>query len=163
MSYFGLPDWSIIFLAAVLFSLATSFINRKTGVKQKTERIQKEMKDYQNEMNDAVKRDDRKKIEELKAREGQVMKNMQEMMFLPFKNMIFVIPLFFIVIELILRGFPGFLQELPIALHLTGTELMGLNIFHPSTYGPRGFFIISSIFSGMIIEGILGKLKKKTP
>ncbi len=162
MSVLGLPDGAIIFLSAAFFSVITSFISRKTGIKQKTDSIQKAMKDYQKEMNEAVKRDDKKRLEELKAREPEVMKMMNEMMFLPFKNMIFVIPLFLIFMEVVNGTFRGFLVDLPIALHLNGNELLGLNIFKSSVYGPRGFFILSSIVSGMVIEGVWGRMHKKT-
>lgn len=157
MSYFGLPDWSVIFVTAVLFSALTSYISRKTGIKQKTDHIQKTMKEYQKEYSEALKKDDKHRIEQLKAREPEVMKMMNEMMFLPFKNMIFVIPLFIGFMFVLESAFHGFLIELPIALHLNGNELLGLNIFHNSQYGPRGFFILSSIISGLAIEQIWSK------
>ncbi|MFH1257523.1 MAG: EMC3/TMCO1 family protein [Candidatus Micrarchaeota archaeon] len=161
MEIFGLPDWVAIFISAILFSITTSFISRKTGVKQKTEHIQTTMKEYQKEMNDAVKKNDQHKIDELKKREAEVMGMMSEMMWLPFKNMIFIIPMFIGVMWVLQEMFPNFLITLPIALHLNGEELLGLNIFKSSVYGSRGFFIISSIVTGMAIEGIIGKLKKK--
>ncbi len=151
----------LISISAVLFSLLTAYLSRKTGIRQKTEAIQKSIKDYQNEMTEAVKKDDKKKIEELKKREPEVMGQMKDMMFLPFKNMIIVIPLFLGFMWVLGQAFPNFLQELPIALHLNGEELLGLNIFHSSHYGSRGFFIINSIVSGLVIEGIWGRLGKK--
>ncbi len=89
------------------------------------------------------------------------MKQMSEMMLLPFKNFIFIIPLFILFTTGIHSLFPTFLQALPIALHLNGQELMGLNIFHTSYYGPRGYFILSSIVTGMVIEQVWNKLSKK--
>jgi uncharacterized membrane protein (DUF106 family) len=161
MTFYGFPDWSVIFMSAVIFSLLTAFISRKTGVKQKTDHIQKAMKEYQNEMNKAVKENNQKKIDELKVREPEVMKMMQEMMWLPFKNMIFVLPLFFVAMWLIQNQFPHFIQNLPIALHLNGNELLGLNVLKTSYYGPRGFFILSSIVSGLVIEQLWTRLTKK--
>jgi uncharacterized membrane protein (DUF106 family) len=161
MTFYGLPDWSVISFSAVIFSLLTAFISRKTGVKQKTDHIQKAMKEFQNEMNKAVKENNQKKIDELKIKEPEVMKMMQEMMWLPFKNMIFVLPLFFVAMWLIEHAFPQFLQALPIALHLNGNELLGLNILKTSHYGPRGFFILSSIVSGLVIEQLWTRFTKK--
>ncbi|MFH1750123.1 MAG: EMC3/TMCO1 family protein [Candidatus Micrarchaeota archaeon] len=161
MEIFGLPEWVLIFLSAVFFSALTSFISRKTGIRQKTDHIQKTMKEYQKEMADAVKRDDKKKLDELKVREPEVMKMMNEMMFLPFKNMIFVIPLFLGFMFVLQSNFQTFLVELPIALHMNGNELFGLNIFHNSHYGPRGFFILSSVVTGLVIEQIWSKVLKK--
>ncbi|MBI5225065.1 DUF106 domain-containing protein [Candidatus Micrarchaeota archaeon] len=163
MSFFGLPDWTIIFASAAVFSVLTAYISRKTGVKQKTEAIQKSIKDFQKEMTDAAKENNQKKIDELKIREPMVMKQMSDMMLLPFKNFIFIIPLFILFTEVIHSQFPTFLQPLPIALHLNGQELLGLNVFHESHYGPRGFFILSSIVSGMVIEQIWNRFSKKKP
>ncbi|HLC47446.1 MAG TPA: EMC3/TMCO1 family protein [Candidatus Norongarragalinales archaeon] len=164
MDYMGIPAWALIFLSAVAFSVLTSYISRKTGIRQKTDHIQKSMKEYQKEYNEALKKDDKKRIEELKAREPEVMKMMNEMMFLPFKNMIFVIPLFIGVMWVLGIYFNGFLIELPIALHLNGNELLGLNIFHSSQYGSRGFFILSSVVAGLVIEQVWSKVlnRKKT-
>ncbi len=161
MDYFGIPAWAYISATAVFFSFLTSYISRKTGIKQKTELIQKTMKDYQKEMGEALKKDDKKKVEELKVREPEVMKMMNEMMFLPFKNMIFVIPLFIGFMWVLDIYFHGFLIGLPIALHLNGEELLGLNILKTSHYGPRGFFILSSIVSGMVIEQLYSKVFNK--
>ncbi len=82
------------------------------------------------------------------------------MMFLPFKSMIVVLPLFFVFIWLIGGAYPHFTIRLPIALHLNGGELFGLNILHDSTYGPRGFFILASVLAGSVIEFIAGKTMK---
>lgn len=159
----GLPDWVIIFILALVFSFVMALITRKTGVKQKTDAIQKTIKEHQAEMSKAVKDNDTRKIEELRKKEPEVMKLMNDMMILPFKNMIFSIPLFLGFVFIAQTLFPSFLQQLPIALHLNGEELMRFppDILKTSTYGPRGFFIISSIVTGMAIEAIWSRIAKK--
>ncbi|MBU1197523.1 DUF106 domain-containing protein [Candidatus Micrarchaeota archaeon] len=157
----GLEDWIIIFLAAGVFSLIVNFANRILGIRKRTNELQKQVNAYQKEYQEAVKKNDETEMARLKKREPEVMKMMQEMLFLPFKNMIVVIPMFLIVIWMVGSALPNFVIDLPIALHLNGNELLGLNVFQSSTYGSRGFFILSSVISGLVIEGIAGKLLKQ--
>ena len=165
----GLPDWAAIFLLSILFSMAVNLLNRKMGIKKRTAFIQKEMNTFQKEMKEATDKNDEKRIKKLKERESQVMGMMSEMMFLPFKSMIFVLPLFFIIIGtsgflgiqydgVLSPNFPGFIQELPIDLHIS--SVFSLNVFHSAVYGTRGFFIVSGIVSGMLVEALFARLLK---
>ncbi len=158
---FGTQDAWVIFAAAAVFSLLVNFANRKMGIKQRTNELQSEVNSFQKAYQDAVKRNDEAEMERLKKQEPDVMKKMQEMMFLPFKSMVVVIPLFAVIIWLVESQFGKFTIELPIALHLNGNELFGLNVFHSSTYGPKGFFIVSSLVCGIIVEAVTNRLFKR--
>lgn len=150
----------VIFGAAVVFSIATNYVNRRMGITKRRNELQKSVNDFQKRYQEAVKKNDAAQIDRLKDEEKAMMKDMQEMMFLPFKSMIVILPLFFVFIWLAGTYFPQFTIRLPIALHLNGSELFGLNILHESTYGPRGFFILASVLAGSVIEFVAGKTLK---
>ncbi|MFH1106905.1 MAG: EMC3/TMCO1 family protein [Candidatus Micrarchaeota archaeon] len=160
MALLGLPDALAIFLAAGIFSLITNVINRAMGITKRRIELQKIQKDYQKRSTDAIKRNDEKELDKLKEEEKVFMKTVQESMMLPFKSMIFILPLFFVFLWFMEGNMHGFAIQLPFALHLNGHELLGLNVFQESTYGPRGLFILSSVLAGSVIEFIAGKTMK---
>ena len=152
----GLDGLYFIGGVALLFSIATNLIGRKLGIKKRTAELRKEVDSYQKDFKAASEKNDAKELESLKVREPQMMKAMQEMMFLPFKNMIFVVPLFFVVIWFVTSNYHGFTVNIPIGIH--PGEILSLNVFHESTYGPRGYFIFVSIFAGLAVEFMLNNL-----
>ncbi len=149
---------------SILFSLLSFFINYKWGNRQKVKDIQKEVQDYQKQMAAAVKEKNDAKVKELQNKDREMMEKMQEMMLLPLKTMIIILPLFFIVITLITSTYHDFIIKLPFAIHIS--EILSLKIFSPSLYGPRGYFIVVSIFANLLLELIysktIGKDKTKT-
>jgi len=96
---------------------------------------------------------------------------MQEMMILPWKSMVFILPLFFLMIGdpwlthfpgIIIQNFSDFIITLPFNLHFDA--IFSLRFMNAGTYGPKGFFIVCVVFSGLflsLIEQQLDKLKKK--
>lgn len=139
-----------ISLISAAFAVVAAVINRKLGNRKRLNEIQREMKDYQRELKQATERRDEAALKNLKARETQVMAMTKEMLFLPFKPMIVVLPLFFIALWALGAAFPAFSIQLPVALHWN--ELLSLQILRPSTYGVRGFFIVVAILAGIVIE-----------
>lgn len=148
-STFEIAVWSF------LFSLVSFYINYKWGNRQKVKQIQKEVQTYQKAMAQAVKDKNDAKVKELQNCDREMMGKMQEMMLLPLKTMIIILPLFFIVITLIDMTYKGFVIQLPFGLHIS--ELLSLKILEASLYGPRGYFIVVSIFVNLLLELIYSK------
>ncbi len=157
----------IIFGTAGVFSLVSSLINHKMGIKKRTKEIQDEIKKFQDEFKKATEKKDDAAIKKLKPREEQVMSQMQEMMLLPWKSMVFVMPLFFILIgEPFLTQYPGILMEafkdfvifLPFDLHLNA--VFSLQVLREAAYGPKGFFIVSTIFFSLVYAQLEPRVEK---
>lgn len=140
-------------------------INQKLGSRTRLKFIQAQVKEYQDEYKKAVEKDDKSMLEKLSVREKEVTGYMGEMMTLPFKALIFILPVFFFFIGFTFFGFhltgiiqriyPDFSVVLPIGLHLN--EIFSLHIIEPSTYGARGFFVVCGIFAGIILEAIYSR------
>ena len=152
----GIDGVYFIGALSVVFSITTNLIGRKLGIKKRTSELRKITESYQKDLKAATDKNDSKEIERLKGREPEMMKAMQEMMFLPLKNMVFVVPLFFVVIWFVTSNYHSFAINLPIGIH--PSELLSLNVFRESTYGARGYFIFVSIFAGLFIEAALNKV-----
>jgi len=155
---FGLDDWMIIFLAASVYAAIALVLNRTVGERKKLQAAQKKMNDFQKEYKEATKTKDQTKLKELEGREKEIMNMTKDMMILPFKAMIFILPTFFIAIWLVGGAFPGFVIKLPVALHVN--EILSFNILRDSIYGVRGYFIISAAVVGMILELIWSQVEK---
>ncbi len=150
--------WQIVFLSLV-FSTVSTFVNHKIGGRQRVKALQKEVNDFQKKFEKATKEKDEKELQGLKNLEPEIMKKMQEMLFLPLKAMVVILPLFFIFITAVVSFFPAFIISLPIGLHTH--ELFALQVFNESLYGPRGFFIVASIVFNLFFELIYSNLIEK--
>jgi len=154
-----MDDGATIFLFALVFSLLNYAINKKFGERDKVKALNKEVKDYQKQLSDAMRAKDEKKLEELQKRDSEMMGKMKDAMMLPFKALLITFPIFIILFNYILPGlFPAFATQLPFDIHLN--SLFALNVLHSATYGPKGFFIVCSIFWGLIVEVVASNWDK---
>ncbi len=144
-----------ISIFSLVFSILSFAVNYKIGNRKKVKQLQKEVNEFQKKFEKATREKDEKELQHLKNLEQETMAKMQEMLLLPLKSMVVILPLFFIFISGIESFHRGFYIVLPLALH--PSELLSLNVLHASTYGPRGFFILSSIVFNLIFETILSK------
>lgn len=169
-----------IALCSLVYIYTARVVNFKWGGRDKIKKYQQEIKDYQNELLAASKRNDEKELERIRLRESEMNAKMGDMMMLPFKSMFVILPLFFVFTGITLLGFnfpgivPGFFPDfattLPIELHPIGFNLLDLGsygnfITHiPTTgqYGPRGFFITAGIFIGILLEAVMSRLEART-
>ncbi len=156
---FGIDPGVELSLYAALFSVFSFEATRRLGNRKRQKEIQKTVNDYQKDLQKAVKSGDEAEIKKLEAREKQVMGLMNEMMLLPFKSMLVILPAFFIVITIITGAYQGFSASLPIGLHTS--ELFALKILQPSVYGPRGYFILSAVLFGLVIEYVYSNFIEK--
>ena len=161
MVWFGIDDTAAIMLWSLVFSIISFEAARRLGNRKRQKEIKAEIDSFQKEMNKALKEKDDAAIKRLEVRQKQVTDMMTEMMMLPMKSMIVAIPLFLITISLIQQNFPSFVITLPFGIHID--EITSLRILSPSVYGPRGFFIVSSIFWGMVVEMVYSKKFEKKP
>ncbi len=144
-------------LAGIAFSLVSTTVNNLLGIRKRTKEIQDEMQKWQNDFKVASEKNDEKALKRLKEKEAQVMPMMQEMMLLPWKSMVVVLPMFFFMTGdpwfthypgIILQTFSKFLITLPFDLHLSA--VFSLGVFNPAVYGPKGFFIVCVLFAGIV-------------
>ncbi|MEW5955811.1 MAG: EMC3/TMCO1 family protein [Candidatus Micrarchaeota archaeon] len=157
-----LDDWIIILVSAAVFAAVSAVVNRTLGDRKRLKEAQKKMNDFQKEYKEAVQKKDDKKLKELEARDKEIMQLTKQMVILPFKAMIVILPLFFIAIWFMGGAFPTFAIKLPIALHMN--EILSLNVLRESVYGVRGYFILSAAAVGIVLEAIISgyeKMKEK--
>lgn len=137
-------------------------INQKLGSRSRLKYLQSQIAEINKDYSKALKENDKAKIEKMAAREKEMAGYMSEMMFLPFKSLIFILPVFFIFIGIntfgiqfngvIQRLFPTFLIYLPFDLH--PASIFALKIFQQGVYGSRGFFILCGVVAGIVLEMI---------
>ncbi len=150
-----------ICIFSFVFSLISAWVNRKFGNRKRTKEIQKQINDFQKELKEAQAKKDEKKIKKLEAQQKDMLKLAQEMMFLPFKSMIIILPLFFVALYLINMFFPGVVITLPFSLPVPKLPEI---IAWRNVFGSRGTFILFTVVFGLVIEGFITlyeKLKNK--
>lgn len=149
----------IIALWSVIFSAVSVYLTHTFGGRSKVKQLQKEVNDFQKEFEKATKEKNEKKLEEMKIREPEMMAKMQEMLFLPLKSMVIILPVFFIFIWLVEQFAPAFTIILPFGIHVN--EVLSLNVLNSSTYGPRGFFIVVSIVANLVFDQLYTRLLER--
>lgn len=141
----------LVALAAAFFSY---YANKKFGKRDKMKELQKKVNDFQKELKKAYDEKNEARIKELREREPEMLKAMQEMMLLPFRSMIIIAPVYLILLAIVLPAlFPKYVITLPFSLP------GGVAFWEASTwrnwFGARGFFIWSAIFFGIVVIELL--------
>jgi uncharacterized membrane protein (DUF106 family) len=134
-------------------------VNRRFGKRSRLKEIQRIVNDYQKDLKHATERKDEKRIKELQARESEMLSLTQEMLVLPFRSMVVVIPLFFGALWVVQGLAPGYSSTLPFSLPVP--DLGRFSLDWRSTFGSRGTFILWSIVFGLAIESIVSRREKK--
>jgi len=151
--------WIEILAVGVAFSLLNTYLTRAMGIRKRMNEIQAEFKAYQDNYAKALKEKDDKKIAALAADSKRTNDMMMEMMLMPWKTMVFALPLFFLFTGdpwlthyagIIPSAYPTFATVLPFDIHTAA--VYSLNIFHSASYGARGFFIVCLIFAGFVVS-----------
>lgn len=178
-----LVSQAILAVAAVAYAAATIVIGNKWGGRKRLKAIQKDMQEYQKDVAKATKENDENKLKQLQLRDKEMMGVMTEMMWLPWKSAIFILPVFFLLVGtggllgiqfegILPPAFPSFQSELPFELHpqplfsgvsinpLSWLNVLG-NFARPGTYGAKGFFIACVIVAGLVLETVATRLEKK--
>ncbi|MBI2444926.1 DUF106 domain-containing protein [Candidatus Micrarchaeota archaeon] len=153
-----MSDTLIITAMALAYSVFSMALQYTLGNRRRVQQIQKEMQDLQKEFQKAAKDGDEKELKRLDERQKAMTGLMFESMKYQFKPMLVILPTFIILFGgfgfagILNEIYPQFLIQLPIALHLNGQELLGLNILHDSVYGVRGYFLVVLFFSGIVLQ-----------
>ena len=173
------PDASaIIFIVSSAYVGFTILLNKKLGSRDRIRFLQSEINSFQKEMKEAAEKNDEKRLAALSSREKQVTGHMMEMMWLPWKSLVFILPVFFLLIGtngflginfhgVIPTAFPVFSIVLPFNLHISSLFPAGLFSFSPGAlassapYGSRGFFIVCAIFAGIVLESVVSRFEKQ--
>ncbi len=157
MSLLGLEPWIEIFAWSLLFSIAAFAANKTLGQRDKVKALQKETQAYQKEMRDALVAKDEKKTAELQKRDKEMNDKMMQMLMLPWKASIVVLPIAWILIAFVFPSlYKGFVVLLPFDIHLSAllSWTFYSNILRTAAYGTTGFFIVCSIVFGLVLEKI---------
>lgn len=155
MGLLGLESWIEIALFSLLFSLIAFAANKTLGQRDKVKELQKETQAFQKEMRDAIIAKDEKKVEELQKRDKEMNEKMMQMLLLPWKASIVILPIAWILISFVLPPlYPVFVVFLPFDIHLHAilSWTFYSNIFRTAAYGTTGFFIVCSIVFGLLLE-----------
>jgi len=157
-------------LLALVVSIIFFVVNRTIGNRRRVKEIQARMTELQKEFKALADAKDERKMEE---KQKEMSDMMMESMRLSFKPLLVSLPIIFVLfgfdffgfnyVGLVGQLFPNFSITLPIALHLNGNELLGLQILKDSTYGARGFFILCLFVLGLVLELVVGRLVDKKP
>lgn len=157
-----------LFALSLVVALLFFAVNRTLGNRRRVKEIQARMSEIQKEFKKMAESKDERELKKMEAKQGEMTDLMMESMKLSFKPLLVSLPLLFILFGFSFLGlsyggvlnqfFPDFSITLPIALHLTGDELFGLNVLKNSVYGSRGFFILCLFVLGLLLEIVGGKL-----
>ncbi|MBI5226342.1 DUF106 domain-containing protein [Candidatus Micrarchaeota archaeon] len=148
----------LLTILALAYSVLSLVLQYTLGNRRRVQQIQKDMQDLQKEFQKAAQSGDEKEIKRLEEKQKHMTGLMLESMKYQFKPMLVILPSFLIMFGgfgfegILFSLFPGFNITLPIALHLDGSELLGLNVLHNSHYGVRGFFLVILFFSGILLQ-----------
>jgi uncharacterized membrane protein (DUF106 family) len=146
---------------ALVFSLVSAYLNNLFGIRKRMREIQEEFKAYQKELSEATKSRDEAKIKKLSDKSARLNSLMMEMTILPWKSLVFALPLFFLFTGdpwlthyggLIPLSYRGFSILLPFDLH--PAAVYSLQFLHSSVYGPKGFFIVAVLGCGMVVASV---------
>lgn len=178
-----LAQQAAIAAIAVLYAAAAIVIGNKFGGRKRLKVLQKDMQEYQKQVAEATKSSDESRLKQLQLRDKEMMGVMTEMMWLPWKSAIFILPIFFLLAGtggflgvnfdgVLSPAFPGFEATLPFELHpsplFAGVSLNPLswpnvlfNLAKRGVYGAKGFFIAFVIIAGLALEAIVSRLESK--
>lgn len=144
--------WLMVF--ALVFAFFSYFLNKTLGKRDEVRATQKKFNDHMKEMQEALKRNDEAKIKELQKRDKELNEAMMKTMFLPFRSLIVVLPVYFVLWNYVLPAlFPNYVITLPFSLP-GRMDFWSADAWRP-TFGARGFFIWSTVFAGLLVVELL--------
>ena len=120
------------------------------------------MTETDKEIEQAIKANDKKKLEELSNKQQAIMPQMTGIMFMQFRPLIIILAVLFILVPLIRSVFAGFLVELPFKIPVFITNLFKFDLLFSnfnqwlnwrSEFGPYGWFWISVLIAGFVVLG----------
>jgi hypothetical protein len=100
-------------------------------------------------------------LKEFQKRDKEVNEEMMKTMFLPFRSMLIILPVYYLLFTFVLPAvFPTYSITLPFSLP-GRMDFWNASAWRP-TFGARGFFIWSTVFAGLVIvEGLWVKVEAR--
>lgn len=146
-------------ILAVAFAFVSYALNKTLGKRDEVRASQKRFNDHMKEMQEALKRNDEAKLKELQKKDKELNEEMMKTMFLPFRSMLVILPLYFVLWNYVLPAlFPKYVVTLPFSLP-GRMDVWNASAWRP-TFGARGFFIWSTVLAGLVIvEGLWVKVE----
>jgi len=163
MVYDSTLTFFAITLTALVYSAISGLITNKLGNRARVTQVQAEMNRINNMLSEAVKQNDEKKKKDAEAEQGRIPELMKESMMLQFKPLIVTLPIFFALSWGLKAAFPEFTIKLSFALPIFIQNLEKFPNWR-DTFGVIGWFILALLFSGLLMQFIVGKItemKKK--
>jgi len=158
----AIDDAAIAFFAititALVYSALSTHVTKVWGNRTKVSQIQAEMNHINNMMTEAVKKNDEKKKKEAEVQQARIPGLMKETMFLQFKPLLVTLPLFVGASWLLRTLYPTFSIKLAFALPIVVQNFDRFPNWR-DTFGVVGWFILSLIFSGLLMQFITGKIE----
>lgn len=156
-------DWTFtlfaIALMALCYSVFTQFITSRFGNRTRVKQIQDDMKRINEQYAKAIKSNDEKRLAEAEKEQKTIPALLQESMILQFKPLIFTLPVL-LIIPIILRSvFPMFVIHITQALPIFVQNWNNFPNWR-DTFGPVGWFWITFVFGGLLIQLIVSGVKK---
>ncbi len=158
----------LIFLAAGVFSYIVFELNRRWGGVAFQREHGQRLKDIQKEMSALAKAPSGDSLEKMNKIQGEFSSLMMKSMMANFKTLIFTLPLLFIALYFLGIWYPSFSIHVPI--NIKGLNPFGhFDVFSrgflvDTLYGYRGFFLISGMAFGFIMQNVYTRffVKKKS-
>jgi len=149
-----------IIIYAIIVSLIMSELSKRFGGRQRIVEIQRFVNETNKQYFQAGRAGDEKKLAELDEKMKEFPKLMAESFVLQIKNLLIILPIFFIAIWSVKELFPSFLIELPVQLPVPRfRENMLFEM--KNTFGAYGWFIISLAVFGGLTQYMLSFIDKR--
>jgi uncharacterized membrane protein (DUF106 family) len=150
-----------IMVLATVFAFVSYYLSKTLGKRDEVRASQKRFNDHVKEMQAAMKRNDEAKLKELQKKDEELNKEMMKTMFLPFRSMIVILPLYYVLWNFLLPAwFPDYSVRLPFSLP-GRMDFWSADAWRP-WFGARGFFIWSTVVAGLVIvEGLWAKVEAR--
>lgn len=145
-----------IILLALAFSILSFYVNKKFGKRDRLKEIQREVNDYNKKLREATLKKDEEALKKLQQDEPRIMELTKEMLFLPFRSILIMGPIFLIIFSVLPMLFPNYLVKTPIPLLGSIWPITFRDVF-----GVKGLFLYSLLLFGIVIELIASYHEKK--
>ena len=161
---FPFEDPTIAFFAisitALIYTAASNIVMKYLGDRKRLKFIQDEINRINKVALEAAKSNDEKKKKEADELQAKIPDLLKESMMLQFKPLLVTLPLFIFVSWAIKQTFPLFEIKLAFAIPVIIQNLDRFPNWR-DTFGVFGWFILTVVFGGMLMQFVVSTIEKK--